>query len=42
MKKWLIRLGLVAVITVSIVAPASAASEVNPEGCRDWNCWIQY
>ncbi|WP_257234107.1 hypothetical protein [Bacillus sp. Gen3] len=41
MKKWLIRFGLLAVITVSIVTPASA-SEVNPEGCRDALCWIQY
>lgn len=42
MKKWFVRIGLVSILTISIVSPASAAGEVNPEWCRDANCWIQY
>ncbi|WP_263641559.1 hypothetical protein [Robertmurraya sp. DFI.2.37] len=42
MKKWIIRLGLVAIITVTITAPASAAGQEKPNLCRDALCWIQY
>ncbi|GIN62538.1 hypothetical protein J27TS8_25310 [Robertmurraya siralis] len=40
MKKWIIRLGLVAIITVTITA--SAAGQEKPNLCRDALCWIQY
>lgn len=42
MKKWFVRLGLVSILTLTIVSPASAAGEVKPQECTKWYCHIPW